>query len=338
MAGRKTVYNSNMTEDWEKVNPKNQTLVKEYMQYLKSADKSPQTQKQYFEWLKVFFCWNYKENSDKFYIDLKKRDFVNYFGYLRDKEVSPNRIATLKSVLSSLSNEIELLYEDEYPNFKNQLRGMEAIHITKVREKTVISTEQLDTILNILVEKGEYQTACYLALICASGCRKAEAIQMKPIYFIKDAEVLNGYFYKTPLIRSKGKGKVGKMISKYVIKKTFKPYFDLWMKERKEKGINNEYLFVCYEEGQFVPATIATANSFARKISKAGDVEFYSHAGRHYFCTLLKSMNLPDDVIVQIFSWAESSGSGMIAIYDDTDKDKKIEKFFADIMDGEDDD
>jgi len=141
--------------------------------------------------------------------------------------MSPNRIASLKSALSSLSSEIELLCEDLYPNFRNQLRGLEPVHITTVRDKTVVSNDKLDYILKTLVEQKEYQLACYLALVCASGSRKAEMLQMKPDFFVPENEVFDGYMYCTPPIRSKGRGKRGKIIKKYVIKEAFEPFFKL---------------------------------------------------------------------------------------------------------------
>lgn len=322
---RKTIYNENATADWEKVSAENKKLVKEFLSYCKSNDRSPQTIRQYGEWLKVFFCWNYKENGDKFFVDLKKRDFVSYFGYLRDLGASPNRIATLKSALSSFSSEIELLYDDVYPTFKNQIRGLEPVHIQKIREKTVMSADEINETLKKLVDEKDYQTACFLSLVCSCGARKAELIQMKPSFFCPENEVFGGYMYKTPPIRSKGRGKTGKIINKYVIKNMFRPYFDLWIKERKAKGIVCDYLFVTQKDGKFIPATISTANGFARKISKVSGKDFYVHAGRHFFCTLLRSMDLPDDVIVQIFSWESAD---MVKIYDDTPVEEKMSKFF----------
>ncbi len=324
--GRKTVYNNNLTNDWENVNSKNKELVRDFIKYCKSNDKSPQSIHQYEQWLRVFFCWNYKENGDKFYIDLKKRDFVYYFGWCRELGMSANRIASLKSVLSSLSSEIELLYEDEYPSFHNQLRGLEAVHITTVRQKTVITDEQMINILNTLVEKGEYQVACYLALACASGSRKAELLQMKTSFFTEKAEVFDGYMYCTPEIRTKGSGKRGKLIKKYVIKEIFKPFFDLWMKDRQEKGITTEALFVTKKNGHYENATISTANSFAAKISKIFNIDYYSHSSRHFFCTFLKRKKLPDDVITKIFGW---SSSDMVKIYSDISEEEILGEFFV---------
>lgn len=328
MGKRSTVYHDNLTIDYDKVSEANRKLVKSFLQYCKSNDKSSQTIFQYENWLKVFFCWNYKENEDKFFVELKKRDFVNYFGYLRDLEVSSNRIASLKSVLSALSNEIELLYEDEYPTFKNQLRSLEPIHITTVREKTVLSNQDLVNILNKLVEQKEYQAACYLALVCASGSRKAELIQMKTNFFVPENEVFDGYMYATPLIRSKGRGKEGKRIKKYIIIEAFKPYYDLWLKEREELGITCDALFVRKENGEYKPATISTANTLASRISDVGGVEFYSHSGRHFFATMLKRKKFPDDIIVQIFGW---SSQEMLKVYNDIPPEEYMQDFFKNL-------
>ena len=63
---RKTVYNEDLSKEWQVVNPKNQKLLKEFIRYCVANDKSPQTRAQYESQLKIFFCWNYRENDDKF--------------------------------------------------------------------------------------------------------------------------------------------------------------------------------------------------------------------------------------------------------------------------------
>ena len=101
--------------------------------------------------MKVFFCWNYNENEDKFFIDLKKRDFVRYLGYLRGLGLSSNRVASLKSAISSLANCIEVLDEDLYPNFRNLIKSLEPVHKAPVREKKVLTDEQVEECLNKLL-------------------------------------------------------------------------------------------------------------------------------------------------------------------------------------------
>lgn len=331
--GRKTVYNNNITENWDNVCAQNKKLVKDFIQYCKSNDKSPQTIRQYEEWLKVFFCWNYTENNDTFFIDLKRRDFVYYFGWCRDLGMSANRIATLKSVLSSLSSEIELLYEDVYPNFHNQLRALDPIHIQTVRQKTVISDQKIAEMLQQLLDKKEYQLACYMALACASGARKAELAQMKVSFFCAEREVFDGYMYCTPEIRTKGRGKQGKLIKKYVIKSLFDPFFKAWMDEREKKGIDCEYLFVARgADGVYKQAEIPNLDYFARRISEIFSIDYYVHSSRHAFCTLLKRKKLPDDVITQIIGW---SNSDMIKIYSDIPEEEILGEFFKNFVVGE---
>ena len=117
-----------------------------------------------------------------------------------------------------------------------------------------------------------------------------------------------------------------------MIKEAFKPYFDLWMAERERLGIHCEYLFTSVKFKEVVPATISTANTMARIISEVGGVEFYTHSGRHFFATLLKRKNFPDDIVVQIFNWADSS---MIKIYNDIPPEEYMQDFFKDFLKNE---
>lgn len=324
---RKTVYNYGMTVGYEKVSEENRDLVEDFLSY-SGLSKSPQTVVQYKNWLMVFFCWNKDSNGDAFFTDVKKRDFAKYFGWLMEKGSSPARLSCLKAVLSSLSNYIELMYEDKYPSFHNQTKGIDSIPEARVRKKTVLTTDEVDSMLKTLVDRKEYQLACYIALVCACGCRRAESIQMKPSFFVPQNEVFEGFMWKTPVLRGKGKGKIGKQISKYVIKSMFKPYLDLWMAEREREGIwCPDALFVRrVGRGKWEPANVQTADYFATLISNEFNIDFYAHCLRHYFCTYLKSKHLPDDAIKEIFSWASTD---MIQIYDDTPAEAKLERYIS---------
>ena len=322
--GRTTVYNDGLSNDYQKVSKQNQNLVKEFVSYCKAMDRAASSIGTYEAQLKIFFAWNYKENEDKFFIDMKKRDFIKFFGYIRDLGVSSSRVASFKAVLSSFSNAIEVLFEDEYPTFRNNVKTLETVIKTPVREKTVISIEQLDEMLDILMARKKYQLACYLAFLASSGCRKSETIQMKVEYFNEQHEVYSGNMYLTDKIRTKGRGKAGKVIQRYCIKATFKPYLDAWLNERKELGINNESLFLVKHGDVYEPATIATMNSFAETISNMFHFDFYNHSMRHYFVTYLKSkVKLDQETIKAIVHWQSTA---MVDIYDDTSKEEGLEE------------
>lgn len=62
--------------------------------------------------------------------------------------------------------------------------------------------------------------------------------------FVDENKVFDGKFYKTHKIRTKGRGKQGKILQKYVICEIVDPYLKLWLKYRKEHDIDSEWLFI----------------------------------------------------------------------------------------------
>lgn len=324
--GRKTVYNELYTpERWEKVNKENIQLLNDFLEYKKSSDKSPKTIEQYYQMIRFFFCWNYEYNNNKFFVDIKKREFIKFFSYAVETcKWSPNRISTVKSSLSSLSNYIENILDDEFENYRNTICKIETAVKQPVREKTVLDPKEIEACLSKLVENGKYQLACYLALAVASGARKAELLQFKTSYF-KDEYIEFGCLYKTPeMIRTKGRGSKGKMLHKYTFVKMFKPYFDLWMNYRKEHGIDNEWLFLKKTDSGYDHAGIRNANTWCETITRYLGKPFYSHAARHRYVTMMKEANLPNEVIIALVGWT----SDMTSVYDDRDITSDLGKYF----------
>ena len=325
--GRKTVYNSIVsTELYGQVSKENKELLSEFLEYLRSTDKSPQTISQYENDVKIFFVWNLQANGNKFFVDIGKRDVMKYQNYmLNELKQSSNRIRRLKATISSMSNFIESMMDDLYPTFRNIINKVPAPAKEPVREKTVLTDEQVQKLLDYLVEKKKYQQACALALAVASGARKAELLRFKVSYFV-DENIKYGALYKTPeTIKTKGRGSRGKMLYKYVLVNKFKPYFELWMKERKELGIEGEELFWTKSKDVWSPVDISTLDSWAMSFSKILDVDFYFHSLRHFFTTELAKNNIPADVIKNIVGWESVE---MVSIYNDSNVDDELSKYF----------
>ena len=331
---RSTVYNADLVtpEDWARVELQNKQLIEEFINYLVASDKSPQTIKQYEAWLKVFFVWNLRKNNNKFFIDMKKREFMNFFGDGRLKYGwSPNRLSSMRAVLSSLSNFIERILDEDYPTFRNIVKVLEPINIEPVREKTIIDEEGVIAGVEKLVEQGEVQLACWLALLFASGMRKSEAAQMKVSFFTTNKKIVFGdRAYMTPKIRTKGGGIKGKQISRYIFKENFDKYLDLWLAQREKLGIDSEYLFVVKKsEGVWNPATASTFSDWSKRVGKKIGVEdLYAHALRHAFTTHLKKLNFPTDVIQKIQQW---NSADMVGVYVDSSVEDELEKAFENI-------
>lgn len=322
---RSTVYNNITTPELIKqINPENITLMEDFLDYLNSVDRSPRTIEQYRSDLYIFFVWNLQENKNKYFVDLTKREIARFQSHALDIwEWSSNRIRRVKSVLSSMSNYIENILDDEIKDYKPIIRKIETPVAEPVREKTVIPDEDVDRVLNELVSKGKYQMAVALALAAMSGARKSELLRFKVSYF-DDGNIIHDALYRTPeKIRTKGKGRQGKLLHKYVVL-DFKKYFDLWMKYREEKEIDSEWLFVKENTGEQLK--VSTLDSWAKTLTKMFGVSFYWHSMRHYLCTKLRKYNLPSSVIQEYFGW---SSSQMIDIYDDTDKSEELGKYFT---------
>lgn len=326
--GRKTKQNKITSPELiAQINPKNIRLMKDFLDYLRSVGKAETTIKAYTSDLYIFFVWALQNADNKYFPEVSKRDIVAYQNYLmQDNENSPARVRRLKSTLSSLSNYIEAIMDDELPDFRPIVRKIENPVNEAVREKTVLTDEQADDLLNNLVEHKKFDKACCFALARYSGRRKSELTRFKVDYF-DDENIIFGSLYRTPeKVRTKGHGKNGKMLTCYVLSKPFKPYLDLWLEERKRQGIESEWLFPDKDDPT-QPLPVSTLNSWAETFSDILGVSFYWHAMRHFFTTALSKANLPDSVIKKVIGWESLE---MVEIYKDIDAEEEFGKFFKD--------
>lgn len=308
------------------INPENKRLQQDFLDYLKSIQRSPNTIAGYANDLDIFFVFCLQKLGNKDFAKITKRDLVAYQNWLvNENENSPARIRRLKSAISSLSNYVENILdtEPEFQGFRSIVRKIENPALQLVRKKTVWDDCALEKLLSALVEKQDYEKACMLALAMYSGRRKAELCRFKTSDFGDDRLVCNGALYKSEPIQTKGRGG-GKYIPCYTLAKKFKPYLDLWMKERADKGIVSEWLFPSRTNPE-ERLSITTLNSWAGTFSRMTGEDFYWHSLRHAFTTSLVRAGIPDTVIAQIVSWESND---MVKIYTDIDAEEQIGMYF----------
>lgn len=326
--GRKTKQNRITSPELiAQINPKNQRLVRDFLVYLRSMNRSDNTIEAYESDLNIFMVWVLQNADNKFFVDLTKRDLVSYQDWLLNtNENSPARVRRLKAVISSLSNYVENILDDEFPNYRSIVKKIESPVNTPVREKTVLTQADCQMVLDELMRRGEYEKACMFALGMCSGRRKSELVRFKTDYFAEE-NIVYGSLYRTPeKVKSKGRGRQGKMLHFYVLAKPFQPYLDAWMKEREERGIESEWLFPDRSDPtQHMKAD--TLNSWSRTISSILDKDFYAHCLRHNFTTSLAQAGIPDDIIQGIVGWESLE---MVKVYKDIDVADEIGKYFKD--------
>ena len=326
MEGRSTVYNRiTSPAKIEQINPKNKELSKDFLDYLSSIDRSPQTLSQYSHDLNVFFVWVLENLDNKEFIKITKREFARFQNYaLNTYQWSPKRLRRIKSVISSLSSYIENILDEEegFEDYRSVIKKIESPANEAVREKTVLSDEQVDLLLDTLVEREEYERAVAIAILCYSGMRKGELLQMRLDYFNED-HLKFGCLYETDKIRAKGRGVRGKVINKYVMNKVDK-YLDLWRKQREELGIDSEWVFVVKHGDKWDRRT--EVDSWKPEFSNIIGVPFYFHCLRHKLCSELVSQNVPSEVIREFFKWESAD---MITIYNDNSAVDDFGKYFS---------
>jgi len=100
----------------------------------------------------------------------------------------------------------------------------------------------------------------------------------------------------------------------------FLPYYHKWLKEREKilKDNNQEHDFIFITKD----GNPANADRLRDWIGTWGDIvdqPSYPHMYRHYQISLLKRLEIDDDLIVYLTGWAEGSGHTMISIYNDNE-------------------
>lgn len=325
--GRKTKQNKlTSPELLAQANPENLALMEDFLVYLRSTQHSESTIAGYKNDLEIWAVWCLQNCDNKHFTKMTKREIVKYQDWLlNNNENSPARVRRMKSALSSLSNYVADILDDEFENFRPIVQKIKNPINQPVREKTVWEDEELEDLLSQLVEAHEYKKACMLALAMYSGRRKSELPRFKVSYFDEE-NVIYGSLYKTPEpILTKGMGG-GKMLTCYTLKKDFKPYFDAWMEDRERLGVESEWLFPDKNDPT-KPMEASTLNSWANTFSRMTGRDFYWHSQRHYFTTHLAKAGIPDDVIQKIVGWENVA---MCQVYKDIDAEDEFGKYFAD--------
>lgn len=311
----------------ELVNPENMRLKSDFIDYLRSIQRSEKTISGYTSDIDIFFVWNLQENKDKFFSKITKRDYASYQNWLvNNNGNSPSRVRRLKSAISSMSNFVERILdeEEEFQGFKSSIRKIESPAMQHVRKKTVWSNEALDDLLDKLVTAKKYDKACMLALAMYSGRRKSELCRFSVCDFTDETLVCGGALYKTKEpIQTKGFG-LGKYIHCYTLAKKFKPYLDLWMEEREETDVQSQWLFPSSDNTD-EQMSDTTLNSWATTFSRMTGDDFYWHSLRHYFTTSLSKAGLPDGVIQELVGWESAD---MVGIYKDISAEDQIAQYF----------
>lgn len=327
MATRKTFRLSIASDElYNMSDAETRGIIEDYLRDF-SIKSSPASVKIYRNNLKIFMCWNYRYNDNTPFIKINKRQFRSFFLFgTEEMGWGSSRYANVWSTLNSFSEWLENNYDDVYPDFKNNIKKIDKIPRSYVREKTIFTKRELDGLLKWLGENNRIQEQCLLALIMSSGMRISETLRMTTDLIDDNNTAYNGLFYETTKqIKTKGRGRNGKPLYKYLIIDLFKPYYEKWLPIRKkimdEKLQNHDYIFI-RQDGK--PAQVSTVRGWIEDWdTPLNGKHFYPHAGRHFWTSYLDSLGLEKQLIQELQGWASDT---LVDLYNDnTSKDKKWE-------------
>ena len=322
MAGRKT-FRKVITspELTAQINKDNIKLMERFLKNF-ATKRSPKSVTVYRSNLIIFLTWNLLYYVNNLFTDIRKIEYADFFDFcVSELHWNANRYHQCHSSLSSFSAWIENYFDEDYPQFRNLLPKIEKPSKEAIREKTILKEEDIDKIFSILEEENRTQEQCLLALAISCGARASELAQFTLSLIDEENTVFDGLFLETTeKIRTKGSGVQGKMLKKYILKDMFLPYYHKWLAERDEiiKKTNQDHDFIFITKD----GKPANADRLRDWISTWGDIveqPIYPHSLRHYQISLLKRLEIDDDLIVYLTGWAEGTGHTMISIYNDNE-------------------
>jgi integrase len=308
----------------DQVNPDNIKLVEQFLKE-KSIRSSDATIKGYRSDSSIFFVYNLLHNGNKHFTKIKKLELIDFFAYATDpKELGwgSSRANRMRSFISSLSQFIERVLDDEFPDYRSViLKAVQSVPKEERREKTVLSNEQIEDLLQYL-SKTNSQQAAWIGLAAFSGSRFAELLRFTVDNISEDRTAFDGLFLvtKNP-IRTKGRGRNGKMLQKYILRERFLPYYRAWLVERttimEKFGQSHNFLFI-RDDG--TPAIEGTVRSWITSMENYLQCNLYPHALRHFLVTEFSKKGIPPMLIKHLVGW---SSINMVELYDDTTAENK---------------
>lgn len=231
MARGRGVYNRIYTsEKWNQVSKENKAIMEDFLTEYKQQKKAESTLHAYFEDLRLVLIKILEDFDNKSILEMTKKDFRRLNIWFDESGMSPARCNRIHSVINSLLSFCE--DDDDYDYEVNQSKKVKGVPREKVKtneDDFFFTYEEFVKVRDILVERGDLQTAALWSLFFDSGARRNEVFQVK-----KDG-LLDGN--KTNVVR----GKRGKLFPLVYLDDT-KELIRLYLEKRGNDDIDSLWI------------------------------------------------------------------------------------------------
>lgn len=226
-----TNYNKIYDEEiYKLVNNESKLILEDYMLELEARKLAVKSRQQYLADLKMFLVYTQQNINNKSILDLKKRDYRNFFLMMSNDGKSSARINRVQSSIRNLL-EFVVMDDDEYPDFQvNAMKKIKGVPKETVREIVFLTADQVEFLFEYLLKNKMYQKALYLSISLDSAGRRNEVYQVT----------------KTPLLEKSNKTNVveGKRGKKFPLMLTQRSHdiFEKYIEQRGDDDIESLWI------------------------------------------------------------------------------------------------
>jgi integrase len=202
MGRSRGIYNRTFDEaKWEQVLPENKAILDDFVAEYRQRKKAKGTIDGYFQDLRIILIYILEKHKNRYILEMTKKDFRNLSLWLSEElGLSSNRVNRMKSALNSMLTFCEEDDDYEYSgNIAKKVRGIPKERVKTNESDFFFNFDEFIKVRDILVERGDLQTAIIFSLGFDSGARRAE------VYGVLKHNLANSN--KTNIVR----GKRGKM-------------------------------------------------------------------------------------------------------------------------------
>jgi integrase len=266
----------------DKINKETIKLFNRYKIDMSIKELSEKTIYNYEKDLFAWFSYIYIFQDNKFIKDITEDDLTEYFYYRKSEGNNSRR---MKRVMSSISA-MYLYLKKKRQITENPMEFIDRPRKdTDVVVQTFLTQEQVDLMLKKLEELGDLQIQTYIIFGLSTMARVNAMSNLKWEQIDWDNMSANGVLEKEG----------------YIVDLDFDQYCKELLlklkKEREEKGIDCEYVFISLYNKKYSNVTNSTCNEWCKKIGEMiGVPTLHNHDLRHSGATLMKNngANLED--------------------------------------------
>jgi integrase/recombinase XerD len=280
-------------------------MLEQFERYLREEGKSENTIKGYLQSVAGFLKW-FDESKDVEFKQLHRENVQEYISFLRTvKNAKPKTINTKLNALVKFNKFLieakvqrdMVLTKKDYMKVQQQYASL-----AKVELKDVEKFRQL------VLDSGNKRNYALVTLLAYAGLRISEALNLK----MNDFNLVS----REITVRS-GKGDKYRVV---FMSDKVKSALQSWLKERKEKGIESEYLFI---SNRNKPLDRTAVNKLFKEYSEHIGKEITPHDLRHFFCSHAISRGLS---VHEVANQAGHSNIHTTLLYTNPTKDELIQK------------